>query len=70
MNDNKTKTSQKMMPINGRIVVMIKLDLKTHQALILESLKSRSNGKKKNLPEIIEDRIIRDLSNHPVYADN
>ena len=52
---------------NGRIKVLISLDLKTHQVLILESLRTRMVGKKKNLPEIIEDRLKRDIENNPVY---
>lgn len=66
MNNNKQKTDQTKKNENGRTHILITLNNETHQVLILESLQSRTNGKKKNLPEIIEDRLVRDLKTFPV----
>jgi len=64
--NNKKISSQTKEGENGRVNVRIRLEYDTHEALMLESLQSRKEGEKKLLPDIIIERLSRDLKNYPV----
>lgn len=49
-----------------KVDVRLALDESIHTPLMIEKQLSKSKGKEKTLPEIISDRLARDLKNHPV----
>ena len=51
---------------NNFVSIQAKLPVDIHAHLLTESSLSRYKGKKKTLPEVIVERLKRDLENYPV----